>query len=419
MENSELWKAIRLNIKYFLKWGCLGILVGIIGGLIGTYFARAISIVTKFRLAHSWIITFLPVAGLGIVWMYHSLHQHNDEGTNEIIEAITDKKEVSIWKAPLVVIATVLTHLFGGSSGREGAALQLGGSIGQNIGKLFHLDESSQKMLIMCGMSSSFSALFGTPLSAAFLGMEISSIGVMYYAAFMPSVIAALTAKGVSQWLGGHGDVFRVAYIPGFDIQHSLITIVLSLLGALLSILFCVAIHKGHHFFAEKFKNDYVRIFVAGSIIVLLSLIFRDGDYNGAGIYVIEEAFEGKVLLWAFLLKLIFTTLTMSSGYKGGEIVPALYIGATFGAAMASIFHLDYAICAAIGMGALFCGITNCPISALFLCFEMFGYDGMPYYLTAIAISFAFSGYFSIYHKQKIIYSKYFNRYINQPATKV
>lgn len=414
MQKNDKYSVIKLNVKYFLKWGILGVLIGIIGGLIGTYFALSISLVTKIRLAHAEIIWFLPFAGLIIVAIYHLVNQYHDEGTNEIIAAITAEGKVSLWKVPLVIIATIITHLFGGSSGREGAALQIGGSLGQNLGRYLKLDIGSQKILVMCGMSACFSALFGTPLAATFLGMEISSIGIMYYAAFLPNVIAALTANAISEMLGGHADVFNVNNIPGLDLKYVFLTIALSLVCAILSIIFCVCLHKGHYFFSTKIKNPYLRIFIAGLIIAICSWLLKDNRYNGAGMYVVEEAFMGKVVLYSFFIKLIFTTITMSAGYKGGEIVPALYIGATFGAAVAAIFHLNFPICTAIGMASLFCGVTNCPISALFLCFEMFGYDGMPYYLMAISISFAFSGYFSLYHRQKIVYSKYYNKYINQ-----
>ncbi len=406
-------KDLAEKLLTLLKWIVMGILVGLIVGGIGTAFYFGIKYATQLRIQHDWLILLLPFGGLLIVALYHLAKVYEDQGTNLVIDAIAKDEHLPIRKAPLIFVSTIITHLFGGSSGRESAALQLGGSIGHNIGILFRFNKSDLKIITMCGMSAAFASLFGTPMAAAFLAMEIESVGVMYYAALIPCVLSALTANYFSQYLGTQPEVFKVQVIPSFTIQHMLYAGILAILCALVSTLFCIAMHQGNKYYSKFFKNPYLRVFVGGCIVVVLTYLSGTRIYNGAGMDVIEAATSGNTPYFAFLMKIIFTALTLGAGYKGGEIVPALYIGATFGSAYAQIIDYNPMICAAVGMGALFCGVTNCPISSLLLCFELFGYNGMPYYLIAIALSYTFSGYYSVYSSQKIVYSKYENKYVN------
>jgi H+/Cl- antiporter ClcA len=290
----------------------------------------------------------------------------------------------------------------------------MGGSIGYNLGRLFRLKEGNVKIITMCGMSAAFSALFGTPMTASFMAMEIENVGVMYYSALVPCVVSALVSQGIAEKLGAMGDEFAVTIVPEFNPYYALITGILALLCAALSVIFCQVLHFSGKTYKKLLPNPYVRVFVGGCIVAALTFLSGVRYYNGAGMNVIEMAIQGKAPYPAFLLKIIFTALTLGAGYKGGEIVPALYIGATFGCLYSQILGFDPALCAAIGMGALFCGVTNCPISSLFICFELFGFKGMPYYLLAIALSYTFSGYHSLYSSQKIMYSKFHNKYINR-----
>ena len=408
--------ALIVNAIYLIKWILAAEGVGLLIGAIGAGFYHTLHFVTETRTAHPWIIALLPLGGLLIVFVYRKCGVVTDRGTNQIITSITGSDRVQLRKAPLIFCATAVTHLFGGSAGRESAALQIGGCIGQNLGYLFRFHEGDRKIITMCGMSAAFAALFGTPMSAAFLAMEISSIGVLYYAALVPCTLSALTANAFAVWLGTRPDAFTSYIAPSFTVSHAVICGSLTILCALISILFCVSLHRGGEFFQKLLPNPYARIAAAGALVAVLTFALRTPLFTGAGMDVIEQAFEGSVPAWAFLGKILFTTLTMSSGYKGGEIVPSLYIGATFGSTFGMLVGFDHQMCAAIGMAALFCGITNCPIASLLLCFEMFGYAGMPYFLITIALSYAFSGYYSVYASQKIVYSKFRNTYVNRPA---
>ena len=397
-----------------LKWIIFAIIVGAIVGLCGTAFYFALSLVTVLRAQNTWLIFLLPLGGLGIVAMYRFLHNEKDTGTNLVISAIHSDDELPLRMAPLIFVSTLITHLFGGSAGREGAALQMGGSIGNALGKLFRFDDKDKHVMIMCGMSAAFSALFGTPMAAAILPMELVSVGVMYYIALVPCVISSLVAHGIAYSFGVSNEMFIIRSIPKFGIITSIEISVLAILCALVSILFCVLLHKSEDLYKRFFTNPYIRVIAGGCIIIVLTLLVGNQDYNGTGINIIEHCINGTVQPEAFLLKMIFTALTLGAGYKGGEIVPSFFTGAAFGCLFGNLLGFSPTLCTAVGMTAVFCGVTNCPITSLLISFELFGYDGMPYFLLATALSYMLSGYFGLYRSQKIVYSKYKTNYINK-----
>lgn len=397
-----------------LKWIIFAIIVGAIVGLCGTAFYFALSLVTVLRTQNTWLIFLLPLGGLGIVAMYRFLHNEKDTGTNLVISAIHSDDELPLRMAPLIFVSTLITHLFGGSAGREGAALQMGGSIGNALGKLFRFDDKDKHVMIMCGMSAAFSALFGTPMAAAILPMEMVSVGVMYYIALVPCVISSLVAHGIAYSFGVSNEMFIIRSIPKFGIITSIAISVLAILCALVSILFCVLLHKSEDLYKRFFTNPYIRVIAGGCIIIVLTLLVGNQDYNGTGINIIEHCINGTVRPEAFLLKMIFTALTLGAGYKGGEIVPSFFTGAAFGCLFGNLLGFSPTLCTAVGMTAVFCGVTNCPITSLLISFELFGYDGMPYFLLATALSYMLSGYFGLYRSQKIVYSKYKTNYINK-----
>ena len=246
---------------------------------------------------------------------------------------------------------------------------------------------------------------------------EVKTVHIRHfviYMALVPCVVSSLVAHGIAVLLGVAGESFHVTGIPGLELIPSVKIVAIAALCAFLSMAFCVFLHKTEHLYKKYFKNRYLRIFVGGCAIVLLTLLVGNNDYNGAGMHTIEQAIEGHVVPEAFLLKMLFTALTIGAGYKGGEIVPTFFVGATFGCLLGQFIGLSPSFCAAIGMISLFCGVTNCPISTLLISFELFGYEGMPYYLLAVAFSYMLSGYFGLYSSQKIMYSKYKTDFINR-----
>ena len=390
------YERIRQNTWNFLKWMGLSVLTGLVVGGASAVFAGCIKAATEYRDTHNWIFMLLPVAGVLIVFMYERIGRQ-DGG------------------APLIFVSTLLTHLTGGSAGREGASIQFGGSIGNWLGKLAHLDEFDHHVMIMCGMSAAFAAVFGTPMAAAVFAMEVASVGVMYYAALLPCVIAAIIAAEFATGMGIDPETFPVHSIPGLTVETGLKMALIAVGCGILSILFCILLKIVGQLYTKYLKNPYIRIVVAAGVIILITICLNTKDYMGAGSGLIARAIEnGEAGPLDFLWKMLLTALTMRAGYRGGEIVPAFSVGATFGCVAGGILGFSPELAAAAGMVALFCGVTNCPITAMLISFELFGFSGAAYYLIAISISYAVSGYYSLYKDQTIVYSKYKARYINR-----
>lgn len=412
---KEKLDGVEVFLTTFVKWVLISIIIGIIGGAVGTLFHICVERATDFRTANSAALWFLPLGGIAIAALY-KLSGVGSKGTDYVLQSVYTDGNVPGIMAPVIFVSTVITHLFGGSAGREGAALQLGGSIGSQIGRLLKLDENDMRIVIMCGMSTVFSALFGTPLTAAIFAMGVASIGAMHYSGFIPCIVAAYIASGVSARFGAEPVHFILAAIPDMSVLNMIRTGILAVLCAGLSIIFCLAMKESGKLLKKLFKNEYVRAVAGGLIIIALTLICGTRDYNGAGMDVIERAISGQAVAYAFALKIIFTAITMESGYKGGEIVPTFFIGATFGCIAGGMTGLDPGFSAAIGMVAMFCGVANCPIASIMLSIEVFGGQGVEFFALACAISYMLSGYFGLYSTQKIVFSKLKTEVVNISA---
>lgn len=410
---KETTRTILNDLYEFLRWAFIAAISGVIIGAVGVAFVKGLHVVNDFRTEHPMIIWGLPVAGILIVTIYKICNYENDGGTNLIISTIHAKTEIPFRMAPLIFISTLLTHLFGGSAGREGAALQLGGSIGNQLARWFKLDEKDARMMVMSGMSAAFAAIFGTPMAAVIFAMEVNSVGIMYYSAFVPCVIAALVASSFANSFGVHAEYFGEVETIAFQLIPAIKFAFLGICCAVISVIFCIILHRAGHWYKRHFENAYVRIIIAGLFIICLTYILGTNAYSGAGVNLIEEAFAGHAPRTAFIWKMVFTALTLGAGFKGGEIVPSFAIGATFGCLFASIIGLPPSLCAAIGMISLFCGVTNSPIASMIIGFELFGFDIMKYLLISVSISYMLSGYYSLYHEQKIMYSKFKTQYVN------
>ncbi|XOQ47822.1 MAG: Chloride/fluoride channel protein [Eubacteriales bacterium] len=399
------------NIGVFLKWILLSCLTGGVVGLVGAAFSFCLKFVTGFRTAHMEAVYFLPFAGIAIVFLYHACKVTSPQGTNLVLLAVRSTEEVPLRMAPLIFVSTCITHLFGGSAGREGAALQIGGSLGFQMGRLFRLDEKDLHIMTMCGMSAAFSALFGTPLTSAIFAMEVISVGIMYYAALVPCVTASLVGAAVADSFGVAPTAFSVTDIPAPEPAAFLRVILLAALCAGVSVLLCYSMKYTGEFFQKKLKNPYLRAAAGGAAVVLLMLVFGT-DYLGAGMESIENAMNGTAKPEAFLLKILFTAVTLGVGFKGGEIVPSFFAGATFGCVAGGLIGLSPSFGASVGLMAVFCGVTNCPLTSLVLSIELFGAKGAAFYLLAAAVSYMLSGYTGLYSRQKIMYSKFRPEYI-------
>jgi len=411
-------KAIRtalrrwgLYVRTFIKWTAAAAVIGAACGLVGTLFHFGVHEVTAFRGTHPWVLYLLPLAGLVIVGFY-KLTGTDGLGTDDIIDAVHQGKLLPILLLPAIFFGTILTHLCGGSAGREGAALQMGGTIGQYLGRHFQLDDRDLRVATLAGMAAFFSALFGTPLAATVFAIMVISIGVIYHVALYPSLLAALVAYGVSIHLGVEPTRFAVS-VPEQTVGMFVRVALLGVLCALVSILFCQVMHGAGHLM-KRIRNPWLRVACGGAAIIVLTLIFGT-DYNGAGMEIVTAAVEqGTVAVpWAFLLKLIFTAITLAAGFKGGEVVPSFFVGATFGCAAAPLLGLPAGFGAAVGLAAVFCGVTNCPVASTLLAVELFGAEGMLYFALACCLSYMLSGYQGLYSSQTILYSKLKAQFIN------
>ena len=405
---------ISRDISNLIKWLVLAVVTGCIVGAASTLFSFTLKAVTGYRKAHEWIFLLLPLSGLVIVFLYEKLGKE-DGGTNQVLSTVRSRDDVPILSAPLIFITTALTHLTGGSAGREGAAIQLGGSIGNQLGRWIHLDEEDRHVIVMCGMSAAFSAVFGTPMAAAVFAMEVVSVGVMYYAALLPCVVASLVAYDFAGSFGIHPENFHVTGIPAFSMENGIKMGIIAVGCGAVSILFCLLLEYVSKGYDKWLKNPYLRVFAAGCLVVVLYWILGTDRYMGAGNQLIEQAVEhGQTQTFDFFWKMLLTALAMRAGFRGGEIVPSFAIGATFGCLAGQIMGFSPSLSAAAGMTAVFCGVTNCPVTSILIAFELFGFQGVSYYLLAVAVSYAVSGYYGLYKDQTIVYSKYKARYINK-----
>lgn len=329
---QKLFKESRKALISFFRWALVGIMVGIVVGLVGTAFSAAISFATEFRTSHNWALYILPVLGIVIVWLYNRAGMEEQPGTNMILLSVREEKEVPFKIAPVIFATSFLTHLGGGSAGREGAALQIGGGISQQIGRWMKADARSMHIFSMCGMSACFSCLFGTPVAAAVFSMEVVTVGIMHYSALVPCAISALAADWVARAFHVHHMQFSIpALAATFDLQTGWRVALIAVTVALVSVLFCLVLHKTAHLYEKYIANRYIRIAVGGCLIILLTKLLGTTDYLGAGEEIIVSALSGSADSFAFLLKILFTAITLEAGYKGGEIVPSLFIGATLG----------------------------------------------------------------------------------------
>ena len=400
-------------IKTFIKWVVVAIFIGAVGGVIGSLFHLSVDYVTETREHNTWLIYLLPVGGLLIVGLTKLLRAEGVMNTNKVIDAVRSDSKVRLITAPLIFISTVITHLFGGSAGREGAALQLGGSIGYNVGKLVRLNKRVMHIVVMAGMSAVFTALFGTPMTATIFSLEVISVGVMYYAALIPCIIASITAYLTAGLFKIPPVRFTVGAFPEISALVIVKVLAITIACAVVSIFFCFMIKSTEKLSEKYIKNTYLRAFAGGALIVVLTLAFRTYDYNGAGMNVITNAMAGSARPEAFFIKIVFTAITIAAGFKGGEIVPTFFIGSTLGCVIASVLGLEPGIGAAIGFVAMFCSVVNCPIASVFLSLEVFGGEWSMMFMAVCAVSFLLSGYSSLYKSQRFVYSKLEAKFID------
>ena len=401
---AKLRAAVRF-LRVFAKWLVIASVTGAVGGLIGAAFHLSVDGANGLRASFPWLLWLLPAIGVLIALIYRYTHLES-EGTNAVIDSIHLGERIPLALVPVIFASAVLSDLGGRSAGREGAALQIGGGLGWSLGRLFRLDDKDMRLATLCGMSALFSALFGTPLTATIFALEVISVGVVYYSGLVPCLTAALAAFGVTRLFDIAPTRFAVE-APALSPDILWRVAVLGVACAVMSIVFCETMHRSERLISRSVKNPYLRAAAGGLVIIALTYICGSTDYNGAGTAVISRAItDGQAEPAAFLLKLVFTAITLGCGFRGGEVVPTFFIGATLGCVLGPILGIPAGFAAAVGLVALFCGAVNCPVASVILSVELFGSGGTVLFAVACAISYMLSGYTGLYSSQKIMYSK-------------
>ena len=379
-------RNLKIIGSYFYRI-LLGAFIGVICGGIGALFSRAIQFVTALRGEHGWVLYLLPLGGILTVLIY-KICKTQKIGTSNALRSAVEEKEPPVTLFPAIFSGTLISHFLGASAGKEGATLQLGSVVSSVISKIISVDEETRRILAVCGMGGMFSAVFGTPVGACVFAIEILKKPKFGLKASLPTLVSCVSSFFVAEFLGAHAERFSLTSLPAINFDSLWKTAVLGVAVGVVALVFCTLLHQGEKVIDKIIKNPFIKVVIGAAAVILLTHIVGNNDYNGGGIFVIERIFESETVHpAAFLLKIIFTVISVAAGFKGGEIVPSLFIGATSGGVFSQVLGLSASFGAATGMAAIFAAVTNCPIASFVMCMEMMGAEGALFFLISSVIA--------------------------------
>jgi H+/Cl- antiporter ClcA len=404
LRTLEQWELL----PYMGKWFAISAVAAVLAGTASAFFLIALEWATAWREASPWLIGFLPLAGFAVGWLYERVGKPVEAGNNLIIDEIHDPKKVIPRRmVPLVFIGTVVSHLFGASVGREGTAVQMGGALADQLTGVFRLRADERRILLMAGMSAGFAAVFGTPLAGAIFGLEVLAIGRLRYDALFPCVMAAIVADQICKAWGVHHTAYTVDQVSALTFATVLGVIAAGFAFGLVGLLFATTTHAIGGWMKRHITYGPFRPLMGGAVIALSVAVLHTERYIGLGIPTIVSAFQHPLAPWDFAGKFTYTVASLASGFKGGEVTPLFYIGATLGNALAPLLHLPVAMLAGLGFVAVFAGAANVPLACTVMAMELFGPAIAPFAAIACVASYMFSGHTGIYHAQRLGHAKH------------